>query len=155
MWEWKYENLGISGKENRTKQLRFYLLLSHSKPIIVLRSLEKTCTFLMIDQILLFTLHQFKILVISAETNMHLVVLAPNSIFTKDKNYIVRMDFNRRCRNHIYIYILKFHAHDFLGFMHHFILFLLLPCRKLPSSGSKLFGYCFFKSVCMFEVSNR
>lgn len=108
-WEGKCENLGISGEENRTKQWGFYLLWSHSEPIIiVLRSLEKTYTFLIVDQILLCTFHLFKILVILAETSMHLVVLAANSIFTEDKDYPVGMDFKRRCRNHIYI--LKFHA---------------------------------------------
>lgn len=158
MWAWKCENLGLSEEENKIKQWGFYLLLSHLEPIIiVLRSLEKTCIFLMIDQILLCTFHQLKILMISAETSMHLVVFTPNSIFTKDKNYQWGwMDCCQQRMQKPHIYILKFHACLwFLGFMHHFMLSLLLPYRKLPFSGSKLFGYCFFKSVCVFEVSSR
>lgn len=141
-------------KQNKTMGILF--ILSHLEPIIlVLISLEKTCTFLMIDQILLCTTHLFKILVISAETGMHLLVLSPNLILLRIK--IIQWGWiSTEGAETTYICILKFHACLwFFGFMHYFMLFLLLPCRKLPFAGSKLFGYCFFKSVCMFEVSSR
>lgn len=154
MWEWKCENLGLSEEENRTKQWGFYLLLPHLEPIIILlRSLEKICTFLVIDQILLCTFLLFKILVISAETSMHLVVLAPNSSFTKNKKYPVGRDFNRGSRNHIYISSMP--AYDF------WVLYTILCCSCFYLAGNCLslevnyLDVVSWKIVCMFEVSSR
>lgn len=140
-------------KQNKTMRILF---ISHSELFfLVLRSLKKTLVHFWLStycpvhpiylKYLCFQLKQVCVLQFLVQTQLLLGVHLTQWGWISTEGTETTSAYIKGPCLRMTVFVLR----------HHIMLFLILLHSKLPFCGSKLFGYCYFKSVCGFTVSDR